>query len=68
MSPNTGLDPYEALIRERDHLKKEIDKLADFILKEVPGEPREGSAVDCAIRTIRNYQQGIQNLAAQLSR
>jgi hypothetical protein len=35
-------------------LSGQIDKLANFIMNEVPGEPRESEgAVDCAIRIIR---------------
>lgn len=35
---------------------KQLDKLAKFIMDEVPGEPSESEgAVDCAIRIIREH-------------
>jgi len=41
----------------------EIDKLAKFILSEVPGEPSANqSAVDTAIRIIRTYQKAYGRL------
>ena len=37
--------------------KQQIEKLANFVMAEVPGEPsRSEGAVDCAIRVIKRLQ------------
>ena len=37
--------------------EQQIEKLANFIMAEVPGEPSQSEgAVDCAIRIIRSFQ------------
>ena len=39
--------------RQRETPRQQIDRLANFIMAEVPGEPSESEgAVDCAIRII----------------
>lgn len=54
------------LERERDHLREQIDKLASFILAEVPGEPSQNEgAVDTAVRIIRKSQARIAELEAE---
>ena len=41
-----------------DTPEKQINRLANFILNEVPGEPSKNEGVvDCAIRIIRNYMK-----------
>ena len=41
----------------KESLRKQIDRLAFFILSSVPGEPsRSEGAVDCAIRIMREQQ------------
>ncbi len=43
-------------LEESAGLKEQVDRLANFILNEVPGEPSENEgAVDTAIRLIRTY-------------
>jgi len=45
---------YKMVKDENDSLKKQIDKLANFIMNEVEGEPSQSEgAVDCAIRIIK---------------
>jgi hypothetical protein len=45
-----------------NHLEEQVNKLANFIMYEVPGEPRENeNAVDCAIRIIKRQQALLQN-------
>ncbi len=41
------------IIRRKNKLKEEIDKLSDYFLKEELDEIKEGSAVDNAIRLLR---------------
>ena len=47
-------------------LEKQIDKLAKFIMGNVPGEPsRSEGAIDCAIRIIRELQQKVIELTTE---
>jgi hypothetical protein len=49
----SALSRIEVLKAERDALGGQINRLANFIMSEVPGEPSQSEgAVDCAIRII----------------
>lgn len=53
--------------KQNEHLANQIDTLAGFILKNVPGEPSQSEgAVECAIRIIHQLQQKIAELEKQL--
>jgi len=49
-----ALDPEpDDIERERDQLREQVDRLASFILTNIPGEPsRSEGAVDTAIRLL----------------
>lgn len=48
------MDILDILIEEHQHMASEIDKLAEFILTKIDGEPSDNeSAVDTAIRLLR---------------
>ncbi len=52
---------------ERTRLSSQIDTLANFIRREVPGEPSQSEgAVDCAMRIIRTQQATIADLQGQV--
>jgi len=45
----------------KKELQEQIDKLANFIMAEVDGEPSESEgAVDCAIRIIAGQQEQLE--------
>lgn len=49
---------WDAAMQARPDLEGQIERLAKFIMDEVPGEPSEsGSAVDTAIRWMRTAMQ-----------
>lgn len=44
---------FETTEQERNRLRAQIDKLANFIARNIPGEPsKDEGAVDCAIRLL----------------
>lgn len=46
-----------------ENAQRQIKRLADFILKEVPGEPSKNQgAIDTAIRVIRTMQKQINRM------
>ena len=48
------LDSLKKLKKECGNCRSEIQKLADFMVSEIEGEPsRDESAVDCAIRLLK---------------
>lgn len=56
----------EPTVTEGWSLQGQIDKLADFILEEVEGEPSQSEgAVDTAIRVIRGLQKEVEELKVQ---
>lgn len=43
----------EQMLLEHEHLREQIDRLATFIMDNLPGEPsQDEGAVDCAIRLL----------------
>lgn len=55
-----GYERQRTAQSERDNLYQQIDRLAQFILDEVPGEPsQDQGAVDTAIRVIREYKAAL---------
>ncbi|HEU01415.1 hypothetical protein LCGC14_0273180 [marine sediment metagenome] len=60
-----SLDPG---LRLGEPLGSQIDRLASFIIAEVPGEPSESDgAIDTAIRIIRSQRGDLQRLADELN-
>lgn len=54
---------HEADIKRIANLESQINELASFIIREVPGEPSENQgAVDTAVRIIRKHQARISEL------
>lgn len=52
---NAEAKPAEAPADAKPNLRTQIDELANFIMREIPGEPsRSEGAVDVAIRLLRN--------------
>lgn len=48
-------DKIDDLREDLELFHKEIDKLADFIMDEIPGEPSENEgAIECAIRLLKS--------------
>ena len=68
--PATGRVSREevaAMIDVIEALHKQIDRLAQFILTEVPGEPSQSEgAVNCAIRIMQHQRTQIEALWAAL--
>ena len=53
---------WEKAVKERDHLRKQIEKLADYILSISPSGIPEGSAVDVAIKYIKEAAHWVRKL------
>jgi hypothetical protein len=65
-SKATLWDQFRQEIRHSNSAQEQVDKLAKFILAEVPGEPsRDEGAVDTAIRWIRMQQKVGEELVAE---
>ncbi len=61
-------DRLEALEEENKEHATQFKELADFIIFNVEGEPKEsGGAVDCAMRVIKTQEQQIKQLEDKLA-
>ncbi len=57
MSKPLTYSEIDKLIAEKDRLSEQIDRLAQFIMRNIPGEPsQDEGAVDCAIRLLSKRQ------------
>ncbi len=45
----------------------QIELLADYIVEEIPHEPREGGAGEAAVRIMRLYRQAFKDIANELN-
>jgi hypothetical protein len=54
---------------DKESLKSQIKRLADFIIAEIPGEPSQSQgAVDTAIRIMRTQHHFIENMDKKVSK